>query len=116
MNHFYTIDLRNAPEIQWILGFQSSVLEKGLDNPRRYFVSRTCKEIVVTNGTTGYVLSIPTGYYTYLEFIEAVDSDELGEVDESKFPSLLSILNFNKKLEGFILMYLHIGSRNTEFV
>ena len=79
VNHFYTIDLRNAPEIQWIVGFQSSVLQKGLDNPRRYFVSRTCKEIVVTNGTTRYVLSIPTGNYTYLEFIEAVDSDELGE-------------------------------------
>ena len=79
MNHFYTIDFTNAPEIQSILGFQSSVLQKGLDNPRRYFLSRTCKEIVVTNGTTRYVLSIPTDYYTYLEFIEAVNSDELGE-------------------------------------
>ena len=76
VNHFYTIDLRNAPEIQSILGFHSSVLEKGLDNPRRYYVSRTCNQIVVTNGTTRYVLSIPTGYYTYLEFIEAVGSDE----------------------------------------
>ena len=34
---------------------------------------------MVTNGTTRYVLSILTGYYTYLEFIEAVGSDELGE-------------------------------------
>ena len=79
VNHFYTIDLRNAPEIQWIVGFQSSVLQKGLDNPRRYFVSRTCNQIVVTNVTTRYVLSIPTGYYTYIEFIEAVGSDELDE-------------------------------------
>ena len=79
MNHFYTIDLRNAPEIQSILGFQSSVLEKGLDNPRRYFLSRTCNQVVVTNGTTRYVLSIPTDYYTNIEFIEAVDSDELDE-------------------------------------
>ena len=31
------------------------------------------------NGTTRYELSIPTGYYTYLEFIEAVNSDELDE-------------------------------------
>ena len=34
---------------------------------------------MVTNGTTRYVLSIPTDYYTYLEFIEAVGSDELDE-------------------------------------
>ena len=33
----------------------------------------------MTNGTTRYVLSIPTDYYTYLEFIEAVGSDELDE-------------------------------------
>ena len=79
VNHFYTIDFTNAPEIQSIVGFQSSVLQKGLDNLRRYFLSRTCNQIVVTNGTTRYLLSIPTGYYTYLEFIEAVRSDELGE-------------------------------------
>ena len=29
-------------------------------------------QIVVSNGTERYILSIPTGYYTYLEFIEAV--------------------------------------------
>ena len=34
---------------------------------------------MVTNGTARDVLSIPTGYYTYLEFIEAVGSDELDE-------------------------------------
>ena len=30
---FYTIDFTNAPEIQSILGFEVSVLVKGLDNP-----------------------------------------------------------------------------------
>ena len=38
-----------------------------------------CNQIVVRKSTTRYVLSIPTGYYTYLEFIEAVGSDELDE-------------------------------------
>ena len=31
---FYTIDFSNTPEIQSILGFESSVRVKGLDNPR----------------------------------------------------------------------------------
>ena len=32
-------------------------------------------QIVVSNGTERHVLSIPTGYYTYLEFIEAVGTE-----------------------------------------
>ena len=72
MNNFYIIDFTNAPEIQSILGFESSILEKGIDNPKRYFMSTNCNQIVVTNGTERYILSISTGYYTYLEFIEAV--------------------------------------------
>ena len=35
VNHFYTIDFTNVPEIQSIFGFEWSVLVKGLDNPRR---------------------------------------------------------------------------------
>ena len=79
MNNFYTIDFTNAHEIQSILGFDSSVLEKGVDNPKRYYLSKLCNQIEVTNGSARYVLSIPTGYYTYLEFIEAVGV-ELGKV------------------------------------
>ena len=52
VTNFYKIDFTNAPEIQWILGFESSVLEKGLDNPRRYFLSASCNQVVATNGTT----------------------------------------------------------------
>ena len=51
VNHFYTIDFTNAPEIQSILGFESSVLMKGLDNPRQYFLRTSCNQIVkVANG------------------------------------------------------------------
>ena len=75
MNNFYTIDFTNAPEIQSILGFESSILEKGIDNPKRYFMNTNWNQIVVTNGTERHILSIPTGYYTYIEFIEAVGTE-----------------------------------------
>ena len=38
------------------------------------------------------------------------------EVDKSKFPSLESFLNFNKKLSGPIFKDEHTGHRITEFV
>ena len=79
MNNFYTINFTNASEIQSILGFDSSVLEKGVYNPKRYYLSTNCNQIVVSNGNVRYLLSIPTGYYTFIEFIEAIDI-ELGEV------------------------------------
>ena len=69
---FYTIDFTNAPEIQSILGFESSVFVKGLDNPRHYFLNTMCDQVVVTNRTVNHVLSMSTGYYTILEFIDVV--------------------------------------------
>ena len=75
MTNFYMIDITNAPEIQSILGFESSVLVKGLDNPRLFFLSTSCNQIVVTSGTTSYELSMPTGYYTFLKFIESIGSE-----------------------------------------
>ena len=75
MTNFYMIDITNAPEIQSILGFESSVLVKGLDNPWHYFLYTMCNQSVVTNSTTSHVLSMSTGYYTFLEFIEAVSSE-----------------------------------------
>ena len=52
------------------------MLEKGVGNPQRYFLSTVCNQIVVTNDTISHVLSIPMSQnYTYLEFIESVDSD-----------------------------------------
>ena len=71
---FYTIDFTNAPEIQSILGFESSVLVEGLDNPRLFFLSTSCNQIVVTNDTTSYVLSMFSEYNTFLEFIEVVNN------------------------------------------
>ena len=72
LTNFYAIYLSCAPEIQSILRCESSVLEKGVDNPRRYCLSSVCNQVVVTNGTVRHVLSMPTGYCSYLEFIEAV--------------------------------------------
>ena len=71
---FYTIDITNAPEIQSILGFESSVFVKGLDNPRLFFLSTSCNQIVVTKGTTSYVLSMFSEYNTFLEFIVVVNN------------------------------------------
>ena len=72
---FYLIDFTIVPEIQSILGFELSVFVKGLDNPRLFFLSTSCNQIVVTNDTMSYVLSMFTGYYTFLEFIEAIGSE-----------------------------------------
>ena len=75
VNHFYTIDFTKAPEIKSILGFESDTLMKGLDNPKRYYMSSSCNQVVVTNGTDSHVLILPTGYYTFTEFIEAVGAE-----------------------------------------
>ena len=75
VTNFYTIDFIRAPEIQSILGFESNVLEKRVDNPRRYFLSIVQNQIVVTNDTVRHVLSMLTGYYTFSEFIEDVGSE-----------------------------------------
>ena len=72
VNHFYTIDFTNAPEIKSILGFESDILVKGVDNSRRYYLSSSCNHVVVTDGRDSYVLTMPTGYYTFSKFIEAV--------------------------------------------
>ena len=74
VTHYYSIDFTKAPEIQSIFRLKSSMLQKGVDNLRRYFLSTTYDQVVVTNSAVRHVLSIPTGNYTYLEFIEAVGS------------------------------------------
>ena len=71
----YTIVFRKAPEIQSILGFESRVLEKGVYNPRRYFLSSVCNQGVVTNDETFHILSMSIGYDLYLEFIDALGSE-----------------------------------------
>ena len=62
---FETIDFTNAPEVQNILGFDSTVLEKGLDNPKRYYLSTTWNQSVVTNEITSVVISIDSVHNTY---------------------------------------------------
>ena len=62
---FETIDFTNAPEVQNILGFDSTVLEKGLDIPKRYYLSTTWNQSVVTNEITSVVISIDSVHNTY---------------------------------------------------
>ena len=38
-------------------------------------MSSSCNQVVVTNGTDSHVLILPTGYYTFSEFIEAVGAE-----------------------------------------
>ena len=75
VNHFYTIDFTKAPEIKSILGFESDSLVKGLDNPTRYYMSSSCNQVVVSDGTYSHVLTLPTGYHTFTEFIKAVGAE-----------------------------------------
>ena len=96
---FYTIDFTNAPEIQSIFGFELSVLVKGLDNPRRYFLSTSCNQRVVTNSTTSHVLSMSTGNYTLLEFIEAVNSEMLNVLSIVSMKILKEYVKFNVQRE-----------------
>ena len=51
------------------------MLEKEVDNPRRYFLSTSCSQGVVTIDETFHVLSMSIGYYLYPEFIDAVSSE-----------------------------------------
>ena len=110
VTNFYKIDFTNAPEIQSILGFESSVLEKGVDNPRRYFLSTNCNQIVVTNGTVSHMLSIFTGYYTYLEFIEAVGAEMDKVITTVSMTIEDKYVRFNVEEEGW---YFDRGSEDT---
>lgn len=79
VNYFYRLDFTRAPTIQKILGFEQSVIQKGTEIIKRYYLTSSANQIVVTRDTTHYTLVIPTGYYTFAEFIEAV-RDELTKV------------------------------------
>ena len=79
VNYFYRLDFTRAPTIQKILGFEQSVIQKGTEIIKRYYLDSSANQLVVTTGTTHHTLVIPTGYYTFAEFIEAV-RDELTKV------------------------------------
>ena len=57
----------NALDIREILEFKSSVLETGIDNPQRYYLSSVCNQVLGTNSIVLRVPSMHSGYYTYLE-------------------------------------------------
>ena len=79
VNYFYRLDFTRAPTIQKILGFEQSVIQKGTEIIKRYYLTSSANQLVVTTDTTHYTLVIPTGYYTFADFIEAV-RDELTKV------------------------------------
>lgn len=55
-----------------ILGFESEWIEKGMDVIKKYCVSESCNQIGLSNGSVEYILKIPTDYYTFNGFCEAV--------------------------------------------
>ena len=97
---FYTIDSTNAPEIQSILGFESSVLVEGLNNPRLFFLSTSCNQIVVTNDTMSYVLSMFSEYNTFLEFIEVVNNKMFIVLSTVSMKIEKEYVTFNVQREG----------------
>ena len=107
---FYTIDFTNAPEIQSILGFESSVLVEGLNNPRLFFLSTSCNQIVVTNDTMSYVLSMFSEYYSFLEFIEVVNNMMFIVLSIVSMKIEKEYVTFNVQREGW---YFDNDSDNT---
>ena len=79
-NYFYRLDFTNAPIVQKILGFEKTIIQKGTEVIKRFFLPTTANKLVVTNGTTSQTLTIPSAYYTFEEFYTAV-SNELTKVN-----------------------------------
>ena len=75
VNYFYRIDFLRAKIVQKILGFDKSVIIKGSDTIKKYFLSSSANKIVVTNGTISHVITIPSAYYTFTQFYEAVGTE-----------------------------------------
>lgn len=71
-NYFYTLDFSNARLLKEILGFENDWIEKGVDLIKKYYVSGSCNQIVLTNGVVEHLIHIPVGYYTFDEFCERI--------------------------------------------
>ena len=120
----HTVDFTIAPDIREILGLErrTVILPASFYGTNVIEITRNLQEIQVyssivrwsdvmiptakqnNNLLTTMIIDDPTtNYYDY-------------EVDKSKFPSLESFLNFNKKLPGPIFKDEHNGHRITEFV
>ena len=93
-----------------LIQFESSVLEKRVNNPRRYFLRIVCNQIVVTNGTIRRVLSMPTYYYTFSEFIDAVGSEMVNVLSLISITIEEEYVKFNVQGE---LWYLDRDSNDT---
>ena len=53
------------------------MLVKALDNPRHHLLGNAYNQVVMTNGSVRHVQSMPTDYYIFLEFIEAVGNEKM---------------------------------------
>ena len=69
-----------------------------------------CKQLVVTYDTVRHVLSMPTGYYTFSEFIDAVGSEMVNVLPLVSMTIEEEYVKFNVKEE---LWYLNRVSNNT---
>ncbi len=56
-NYFYTLDFSNAHLLKEILGFENDYIEKGMDVIKKYYVSTSCNQIVLTNGNDEHLES-----------------------------------------------------------
>ena len=65
-------------------------------------MSQYWNQIEISNGITSVVISINSEYYTYLQFIKAVDSER------SKVLTLISIINviFNTQPSNYLVFQL----------
>ena len=69
----HTFYLTNALDIREILEFKSSVLETGVDNPQRYYLSSVCNQVLGTNSIVLRVPSMHSRNNTYHEFIDTIE-------------------------------------------
>ena len=101
VDHFYMIDFTNAPEIRSILGFESDILVKGVDNPKRYYLSSSCNHVVVTDSRESHMLTLPVGYYTFSEFIEAVGAEMVKVLPLTSMTIEDDHVRFNVQADGW---------------
>lgn len=75
VNYFYRIDFLRGKIVQRILGFDKSVIIKGSETIKKYFLSTSANKLVVTNGSVSHVITIPSTYYTFTQFYETVGKE-----------------------------------------
>ena len=106
-----------------IYDFYYNVLKNTFDNVE--LLGQDTDSLIVQQSDKGNIVHKICEMYKSFDFSELDNTSYFygqlvnyykQEVDKSKFPTLLSFLNFNKKLPGPIFKDEHNGHRITEFV